>query len=66
MTHRWKAVATYRTEHGNVDVEHSFEELEELHDLIERGPDWNALVNIVITLADPAYPGLTVEAAAAM
>ena len=61
---RWKAVATYRTNNGPVDVEHFFEELEDLHDLIEAGPDWNTLVDIRVTLVRTLYDGLTVEEAA--
>jgi hypothetical protein len=58
---RWKAIATYRTHNGPVDVEHNIKELEELHDLIEAGPHWSTLVNIVITYNPPNYTGLTVE-----
>lgn len=48
---RWKAVLTYRSQAtGLVPVEHEIEELEELHEIVERGPDWNALDSIVITL----------------
>lgn len=61
---RWKAVATYRTENGPIEVEHEFEELFELHDLIERGPDWDTIIDIKVTLARPSEPGLTVEQAA--
>ena len=48
---RWKAVATYRTDSGPVDVEHAFEELYEIHDIMERGPHWGALIDVRITLA---------------
>ena len=37
---RWHAVVHYRTENGVLDDEHDLEELGELHDLIERGPQW--------------------------
>ncbi|MBF0169058.1 MAG: hypothetical protein HQL45_15660 [Alphaproteobacteria bacterium] len=60
---RWIAVATYWTEIGPVCVLHDIEELDELHDLIERGPDWNTLVDIKVTLQRQINPGLTVEAA---
>lgn len=60
---RWRAIATYRSSNGPVDVIHEFDELEELHDLIERGPDWNALQDIRITLASPDYDGFTLEEA---
>jgi hypothetical protein len=36
---RWDAVVTYRAEAGPVEIDHHFEELEELSVLIERGPD---------------------------
>ncbi|PVE57189.1 hypothetical protein [Rhizobium rhizogenes] len=61
---RWKAVAEYRSQAGIVDVEHAIEELEELHDLIERGPDWNTLVKITVTFARPVCELLTIEEAA--
>lgn len=35
---------TYRSERGPVDVDHHIEELDELWGLIERGPNWNALI----------------------
>ena len=47
---RWIAVVTYRSESGPIEVDHHFEELEELQRLIERGPDWNTIVSIVVTL----------------
>lgn len=60
---RWKATLVYRTDNGPVDVEHEFEEIEDLHDLVERGPDWNTLVKITIVLARVSTPSLTVEQA---
>lgn len=48
---RWHAIATYRGTAGPIEVVHDIEELEELQDLIERGPDWNALIEIKVTLA---------------
>ena len=63
-TSRWLAVVTYRTDSGQIDVEHHIEEIEELAYLIERGPDWNAVVDIKITLQRVTNDGLTVEAAA--
>ena len=42
-----------------------FEELEELQGIIERGPDWNTIVSIVVTLNPEraSLPGDTIEAA---
>jgi hypothetical protein len=46
-----------------IDVEHDFEEIEDLHDLIEAGPSWCALDRIVITYQGSAGQ-LTLEQAA--
>jgi hypothetical protein len=35
---RWVAVVTYRAEAGPIEIDHHFEELEELQGIIERGP----------------------------
>ena len=46
---RWRAVATYREgREGVVSYTHEFDELEELHDIIEAGPDWACLEKIEI------------------
>ncbi len=64
-TARWKATIYYRSDDlGFVDVEHGIEELEELQDIVERGPDWNAIDKIVVTLDRKACEGLTIEQAA--
>lgn len=65
-TARWKAVLEYRTEHGIVDIEHGLEELDELQDIVERGPDWNSLVKITIILDRVTEPELTVEGSATL
>ena len=62
MTKRWTATVTYSTDAGPVNVIHEIEELDELQDLIERGPDWNASVDIRIVLARRGYY-VTVEEA---
>lgn len=50
MKDRWRAVIHYRTGLGSVDVEYFFEELDELADLVESGPDWNAIEKIEVFL----------------
>lgn len=45
---RWKADVTYRTDSGPVTVTHNFEELREIDDLVEAGPDWRSLIDIHI------------------
>lgn len=61
---RWFATVTYRSDNGPIDVNHGFEELYELHDLVERGPDWNAIERIEIRLVRVKYPNDTIEKAA--
>lgn len=61
---RWHVVLRYRTDAEIVDVHHDIEELEELASLIERGPDWNCLVDCVVTFNRTSTPDLTVEQAA--
>ena len=63
-TARWKATIWYLSEIGLLDVEHGIEELEELHDLVERGPDWNTIDRIEIVLDRRSQRDLTVEQAA--
>jgi hypothetical protein len=62
---RWVAVVTYRAETGLVEVDHCFEELEELRGLIDRGPAWSTIETIVVRLNPKrmGYPDDTVEAA---
>lgn len=50
---RWKAVIEYSTPDGPKSVEHYFEEISDLHLIIEHGPDWNFLVRCTITLNRP-------------
>ena len=60
---RWIATVTYRSELGPFNVDHYFEELYELHELIEHGPDWNAIVciNLILNPRQATRPGMTVE-----
>lgn len=50
---RWRAVIQYRTEEGPKTVEHYFEEISDLHLIIEHGPDWNFLIRCTVTLNRP-------------
>lgn len=59
---RWTATITYRTEHGPVDVPHDIDEIEELHDLVEAGPHWDAIHDIRIIRQGAPRP-LTLEEA---
>ncbi|MGY2995473.1 hypothetical protein [Mesorhizobium sp. URHB0026] len=60
---RCNVVLTYRADAGPVDVHHDIEELRELEDIVERGPDWRTLVDAVVTLNRHREPSLTVEQA---
>jgi len=62
---RWRAAVAYRSsELGEIEVEHFFEEIEDLADLVEAGPDWNAITRIEITLNRKASYSTLEEAAA--
>ena len=50
---RWKAVIEYRTDDGSTSVEHYFEEMSDLHLIVEHGPDWNLLIRCTVTLNRP-------------
>jgi hypothetical protein len=47
---RWKAVIEYRTDEGSKHLEYFFEEISDLHLIIEHGPDWNFLIRCTVTL----------------
>ncbi len=47
---RWKAVVEYSTDQGPERIEHYFEEISDLHFIIEHGPDWNFLIRCTVTL----------------
>jgi hypothetical protein len=59
---RWRALMTFSGDAGPYDVIHEFEELEELQDIVERGPDWHSILSIKIELARRNYH-VTVEEA---
>ena len=50
---RWKAVIEWRSDEGSKSVEHYFEEISELHLIMEHGPDWNTLLRCTVTLNRP-------------
>jgi hypothetical protein len=47
---RWKAVIEYSGDEGPTSVDHYFEEISDLHNIIEHGPDWNTLIRCTVTL----------------
>lgn len=60
---RWIATVHYRAAAGLIDVQHDLTEIEELQDLVERGPHWDTIDRIEIVRADGADRALTVEEA---
>jgi len=50
MSKRWMAEIQYRRETFRPVKVVSFEELYDLHDIVERGPDWNEIEQIIVTL----------------
>lgn len=45
---RWCATVHYKTDSGLVDVTHDLEEIDDLHDLVERGPHFDTIEKIEI------------------
>lgn len=62
VLHRWVAKITYRRDAGNEDRIVSFEELHELHDIVEGGPDFYAIEHIEIR-TNGRVPLTTIEQA---
>lgn len=55
---RWQAIVTYRSKAGPQSQTIAFEELEELHDIIEGGPSFHCIDTIVVRLNPEAAPEL--------
>jgi hypothetical protein len=53
---RWEVTITYQTNSGPLRVAHSMDELEELHWLVEHGPDRDTIQTITISLAQHRSP----------
>lgn len=58
---RWLAEIDYRAQGDVVTVQYDIDELEELQDLVERGPDWNSLIQIRVTLQLVTDPDMTFD-----
>jgi hypothetical protein len=48
MNKRWMAEVYYHSDRATDVVD--FEELADLHDIVEMGPNWNEIKHIVVTL----------------
>jgi hypothetical protein len=60
-TPRWRVIVRYFTDAGEIDVEYHMEELDELGELIERGPNWYTIKGIVITHIRKPEETMTIE-----
>lgn len=49
---RWSGIITYLTNNGPLSAEYSFDEIEDLHDIVERGPNFYTIESIVVKLKD--------------
>lgn len=63
--HRWRAILEYRSKFGVVRREFTFEEIEDLDDIVEQGPHWDTLIRCTVTKCriDDGNPALTIEEA---
>ena len=50
---RWLLTLIYRCESGPCVVDYDISELDEIVDIVERGPDWNAIMSIDVELQNP-------------
>ena len=50
-TPRWLAVIVYRSNEGPSFASHDLDEIEDLHDIVERGPHWDTVERIEIVRA---------------
>ncbi|WP_370677573.1 hypothetical protein [Pleomorphomonas sp. PLEO] len=53
---RWTATIAYRTDAGPKNSVYGIEELGEIQDIVERGPDWNSIDQITIKLGRRMEP----------
>ena len=61
---RWRASIEYRSQGGGVRHEHYFDEFSELHDIVERGPNFTCITGVfVFPNGLMALSNLTIEEA---
>ena len=58
---RWTVTVFHRSGCNLLAVAHAIEELGDLGEIIEGGPDWNTIDRIEIRLARVTTPGMTIE-----
>lgn len=47
---RWRAAIEYQHQTGPISIEHFFEQISDLHLIIEHGPDWNTMIRCIVTV----------------
>lgn len=59
----WRATIEYLTKNGPIDVDYFFNDINELPDIVERGPHYHSIIKCTVV---PVMTGarLTIEAAA--
>ncbi len=62
---RWRVILRYHVNSGEVEKECFIEELDELSEIVESGPNWYALKGIVITHVRRPTETRTIEQAMA-
>lgn len=57
---RWRAVIVYRTVAGPMTLDFQVEEIEDVADAVDKGPDWRCIESITIEIcrARAAFAGL--------
>ena len=50
---RWLLTIIYRCESGPCVVDYGIEELDEIAEIVERGPDWNSILSMDVALRNP-------------
>ena len=58
---RWSVIILYRTGGEPLAEHHYVEELSEIEEIVERGPDWNAIMNISVQLNRVTDAGRTID-----
>ncbi len=62
---RWRAIISYRSERSTLNEEYFLEEIEDLHDVVERGPHFDTVLKIeVFRVLHSEDELLTIEEAA--
>jgi hypothetical protein len=58
---RWLLTIIYDTTVGPVIIDHEIEEISEAQSIVERGPDWNCILDIAIQLNRVSSPTRKLE-----